>query len=116
MANPTGTYSAIVNGAARTLSLNVDAQGNLVNSQMGSDSIFGSYDDSTGKLAFNEYFRWPAISLPHYTGYEMVLESGQGPALAFAGTFVELIVVRHDGGFYFQWVEHGWWATQILPE
>ncbi len=119
MADPTGTYSAIVNGVEGTLSLALDGAGNLVNSTIGTTSIAGKYDDTTGKLTFTEHFKWPTPTFwaPSYVGYEMTLSEAVGQPLAFAGTLTELQLVEVSlGVFYFERVERGWWAIAILPE
>jgi hypothetical protein len=71
---------------------------------------------------FTELIKEPGGSLlggpfaPNYIGYEMVVGAGRAAALAFAGTFSELVVVRSGPLLLIERVEHEWWAVQILPQ
>jgi hypothetical protein len=67
----------------------------------------GNYHDTTGKLVFTKLIK-------------ELYGCGAGPtaALAFAGTFTELVVVRSAFPplLLIQRVEHGWWAVHILSQ
>jgi hypothetical protein len=115
--NPNGTYTTNVNGMPGSLLLEVDANGQLVNSSIGADgrprdNITGTYDNTTGRLAFTEFFLFPTVSLANYVGYGWVDTNGLGTI--FAGAFTEMIIVQDPGGlFHFEFVERGWYASNV---
>ncbi|MFZ0774646.1 MAG: hypothetical protein WCA49_11115 [Candidatus Sulfotelmatobacter sp.] len=121
MANPTGTYAVVSNGAQGTMQLTVDVTGNVVNSTLDfggrASALSGGYDDATGLLRFSVLTPYISrVPLTTYAGYEMTLDP-QNKQLAFAG-FVTEYVAQLEGGLPIGYtpVEHGWWAIQIVPQ
>jgi hypothetical protein len=122
MANPptSAQYDFTANGASSTLNLSFDAQWNIVNSDIASNPISGSYDPATGQIKFVEQVRgpWPVapFSFPGYLGYFVPDPSGGG---TFAGVFDEIMFVRSGpppgGNFIWERIEHGWIAFPHVP-
>ena len=68
---PAGQWAVVFNGGVATMTLSFDAQGDLVNSTLGNDRIYGTYNSSTGGLSFVAY-QTPMLfpsGPPSYDGY-----------------------------------------------
>ena len=107
--NPSGAYALVCAGRSGTLQLNIDAEGQLMNSEVSlegkTETVFGQFNEIDGFIEFK--VESDDHSSLQFNGYAMTLEDEDRVAFAGTGFYsAPSMSGLAPGGNHF-----GWWAT-----
>jgi hypothetical protein len=107
--NPSGAYALVCAGRSGTLQLNIDADGQLMNSKVSlegkTEAVFGQFNEIDSFIEFK--VESDDHSSLQFNGYAMTLEDEDRVAFAGTGFYsAPSMSGLAPGGNHF-----GWWAT-----